>query len=160
LGEFRDGIGLRDSGQHHPTDYHAKCSAKYFCTHKANHKTVIIDSFISKTLDVANVQNSATPDVRCQPRSGTDRADWRWLRFVRKHEGRHGAHTRSTLSARMKHTNPSTPAVAAVQSVNHQPQTRTLKLALEVHLLQHVVAMQYDGQPITRRSFLPFIPLS
>jgi hypothetical protein len=54
----------------------------------------------------------------------------------------------------------STPAVAPKQSVNHQIQTRTLKLALDVHLLQHVVAMQYDGQPITRRSFLPFIPLS
>ena len=40
----------------------------------------------------------------------------------------------------------STPAVAKEQPVNHQLQTRTLKLALDVHLLQHVVAMQFDGQ--------------
>jgi len=40
----------------------------------------------------------------------------------------------------------STPAVALVQPVNHPSQTRTLKLALDVHLLQHVVAMQYDGE--------------
>jgi transposase len=39
-----------------------------------------------------------------------------------------------------------TPAVAAKQPVNHPPQTRTLKLALDVHLAQHVVAMQYDGE--------------
>ena len=46
----------------------------------------------------------------------------------------------------MNHTIPSTPAVGNVQPVNHPTQTRTLKLALDVHLLQHVVAMQYDGQ--------------
>jgi transposase len=40
----------------------------------------------------------------------------------------------------------STPAVAPKQSVNHQTQTRTLKLALDVHLHQHVVAMQFDGE--------------
>ena len=40
----------------------------------------------------------------------------------------------------------STLAVAPKQPVNHQAQTRTLKLALDVHLLQHVVAMQYDGE--------------
>ncbi len=39
----------------------------------------------------------------------------------------------------------STPAVANVQPVNHPTQTRTLKLALDVHLKAHVVAMQYDG---------------
>jgi hypothetical protein len=33
-----------------------------------------------------------------------------------------------------------------VQPVNHQAQTCTLKLALDVHLLHHVVAMQYDGE--------------
>jgi transposase len=44
------------------------------------------------------------------------------------------------------HNSVSTPAVAKVQPVNHPTQTRTLKLALDVHLLQHVVAMQYDGQ--------------
>src|SRR5437879_4779452 len=70
-------------------------------------------------------------------------------RMVRKHEGRHGAHTRSTLSAHMHNNVVSTPAVAARQPVNHpqpQPQPRTLKLALDVHLVQHVVAMQYDGE--------------
>jgi transposase len=40
----------------------------------------------------------------------------------------------------------STLAVAVKQPVNHRPQTRLLKLAVDVHLLQHVVAMQYDGQ--------------
>ncbi len=39
----------------------------------------------------------------------------------------------------------STPAVAAVQPVNQFTQPRTLKLALDVHLAWHVVAMQYDG---------------
>ena len=42
-----------------------------------------------------------------------------------------------------------TPAVAPVQPVNHpasQPApARVLKLALDVHLQEHVVAMQYDG---------------
>jgi transposase len=46
----------------------------------------------------------------------------------------------------MNHTILSTPAVAQVQPVNHPTQTRTLKLALDVNLHQHVVAMQYDGQ--------------
>jgi transposase len=47
--------------------------------------------------------------------------------------------------------NVSTPAVAATQPVTHsnpQPQpapARVLKLALDVHLQEHVVAMQYDG---------------
>ena len=44
--------------------------------------------------------------------------------------------------------NVSTPAVAATQPVTHpvsQSQPRVLKLALDVHLLEHVVAMQYDG---------------
>ena len=48
----------------------------------------------------------------------------------------------------MHNNNASTPAVATAQPVNQpatQPQVRTLKLALDVHLLQHVVAMQYDG---------------
>jgi len=43
------------------------------------------------------------------------------------------------------HNNVSTPAVAATQPVNLVPQFRTLKLALDVHLTQQVVAMQYDG---------------
>ena len=47
--------------------------------------------------------------------------------------------------------NVSTPAVAATQPVTHlNPQPapapkRVLKLALDVHLQEHVVAMQYDG---------------
>jgi transposase len=48
-----------------------------------------------------------------------------------------------------KHNLFTTPAVAAKQPVNHlnpQPRTGTLKLALDVHLLQHVVAMQFDGE--------------
>ena len=50
----------------------------------------------------------------------------------------------------------STPAVAKAQPVNHRPQPRTLKLALDVHLLQHVVAMQYDGQaPKPPQRFTP-----
>jgi transposase len=42
----------------------------------------------------------------------------------------------------------STPTVACAQPVNHphlHPAPGTLKLALDVHLLQYVVAMQYDG---------------
>ena len=40
----------------------------------------------------------------------------------------------------------STTAVALVQPVNNlRGQSRVLKLALDVHLLEHVVAMQYDG---------------
>jgi transposase len=49
-----------------------------------------------------------------------------------------------------------TPAVASVQPVNHQPQPRTLKLALDVHLKAHVVAMQYDGEfPKPPQRFTP-----
>jgi transposase len=63
----------------------------------------------------------------------------------------------------------STPAVAAAQPVTHlRPQTqpvaaRVLKLALDVHLLQHVVAMQYDGsspkppQRFTPKDFLVWV---
>ena len=50
----------------------------------------------------------------------------------------------------------STPAVAATQPVNHIHQPRTLKLALDVHLHQHVVAMQYDGEfPKPPQRFTP-----
>ena len=56
-------------------------------------------------------------------------------------------------------TSVSTPAVASVQPVNHtqpQPATRTLKVALDVHLLQYTVAMQYDGRtPKPRQRFTP-----
>ncbi|MGH9701202.1 MAG: IS110 family transposase [Candidatus Acidiferrales bacterium] len=66
----------------------------------------------------------------------------------------------------MKRNNTSTrPAVADRQPVNHlpQPQARTLKLALDVHLLQHVVAMQQDGsspkppQRFTPKDFLVWV---
>jgi len=50
----------------------------------------------------------------------------------------------------------STPAVVTVQPVNHPTPTRTLKLALDVHLLQHVVAMQYEGSsPKPPQRFTP-----
>lgn len=72
---------------------------------------------------------------------------------------RHRAHTRSTLSAHMNNHNlVSTPAVASLQPVNHTspPQPRTLKLALDVHLAQHVVALQYDGEfPKPPQRFTP-----
>jgi transposase len=63
----------------------------------------------------------------------------------------------------------STPAVAAAQPVTHlrpqlQPESaRVLKLALDVPLLQHVVAMQYDGsspkppQRFTPKDFLAWV---
>jgi transposase len=54
----------------------------------------------------------------------------------------------------MDNENITTPAVAAKQPVNHQP--RTLKLALDVHLLQHVVAIQYEGSsPKPPQRFTP-----
>jgi len=64
---------------------------------------------------------------------------------------------RSTMSAHMNYqTVVSTPAVATAQPVNHQPQPRTLKLALDVPLLHHVVAMQYDGSsPKPPQRFTP-----
>ncbi len=46
----------------------------------------------------------------------------------------------------MHNTQSSTLAVAVVQPVNDPTPTRRLKLALDVQLLHHVVAMQYDGQ--------------
>lgn len=50
----------------------------------------------------------------------------------------------------------STPAVVARQPVNHQPSPRQPKLALDVHLRQHVVAMQYDGSsPKPPQRFTP-----
>jgi transposase len=54
------------------------------------------------------------------------------------------------------HSTVSTPAVAAPQPVIHPTPPRTLKLALDVHLLQHVVAMQYDGSsPKPPQRFTP-----
>jgi len=58
-------------------------------------------------------------------------------------------------------TSVSTPAVASAQPVNHtqpqpQPGTRTLKVALDVHLAQYTVAMQYDGStPKPTQRFSP-----
>ena len=45
----------------------------------------------------------------------------------------------------MKHTTSSTPAVAVPQPVNHSATQPLLKLALDVHLAWHVVAVQEDG---------------
>jgi transposase len=61
----------------------------------------------------------------------------------------------------MNNKSVSTPAVVSAQPVNHtqpQPQaaSRTLKLGLDVHLLQHMVAMQYDGStPKPTQRFSP-----
>lgn len=56
----------------------------------------------------------------------------------------------------MKHTTSFTPAVAAVQPENQPIQPRTLKLALDVHLHQHVAAMQYEGgSPKPPQRFTP-----
>jgi transposase len=50
----------------------------------------------------------------------------------------------------------STLAVADVQPVNHLIEPCVLKLALDVHLHQHVVAMQYDGEfPKPPQRFTP-----
>jgi len=66
----------------------------------------------------------------------------------------------------MIHTIPSTPAVAPKQPVIHptpQAQRGTLKLALDVHLAWHVVAMQYDGatpkppQRFTPKDFVKWV---
>jgi transposase len=63
-------------------------------------------------------------------------------------------------------TSASTPAVASAQPVNHTqppPASRTLKVALDVHLLQYTVAMQYDGstpkppQRFTPKNFLAWV---
>src|SRR5207253_1976397 len=66
-------------------------------------------------------------------------------RMVRKHEGRHGAHSRSTMSANMHKRNPSTPAVADRQPVNHPELKPLLKIAIDAHLAWHVIAMQEEG---------------
>ncbi len=76
--------------------------------------------------------------------------------------------TREPHCLPMNNTSVSTLATASGQSVNHtqpqpQPTRDTLKLALDVHLLQHVVAMQYDGsspkppQRFTPRNFLAWV---
>src|SRR5580700_5677748 len=76
--------------------------------------------------------------------------------------------TRGHTVCLMNNKSVTTPAVAFVQPVNHtqpqpQPVTRTLKVALDVPLLQHVVAMQYDGstpkptQRFTPKNFLAWV---
>ena len=62
-------------------------------------------------------------------------------RMVRKHEGRHGAHTRSTLSAHMNHNIVSINVACATQT-QVQP---LLKVALDVHLALYVAAIQEEG---------------
>jgi hypothetical protein len=63
----------------------------------------------------------------------------------------------------MHNENISTPAVVQTQPVNHLTQPRALKLALDVHLHRHVVAMQYDGsspkppQRFTPKDFLKWV---
>src|ERR1051325_4483469 len=66
-------------------------------------------------------------------------------RMVRKHEGRHGAHKRSTMSADMHKRILSTPAVADRQPVNHPQLKPLLKIAIDAHLAWHVIALQEEG---------------
>ena len=61
--------------------------------------------------------------------------------MVRKHEGRHGAHTRSTLSAHMNHNTVSTGVASATQT----QVPPLLKVALDVHLAFYVAAIQEEG---------------
>src|SRR5580698_744969 len=76
--------------------------------------------------------------------------------------------TRGHTVCLMNNKSVSTPAVAFVQPVNHtqaqpQPSSRTLKVALDVHLAQYTVAMPYDGrtpkptQRFTPKNFLAWV---
>src|SRR4026208_2436997 len=67
--------------------------------------------------------------------------------MVRKHEGRHGAHTRSTMSALMnKHHNTVSTGVACATQTQVPPQLKPLlKVALDVHLALYVAAIQEEG---------------
>jgi len=68
--------------------------------------------------------------------------------MVRKHEGRHGAHTRSTLSAHMnnnKHDISNTGVAGATQTQVPPPLKPLLKVALDVHLALYVAAIQEEG---------------
>src|ERR1051325_390557 len=67
-------------------------------------------------------------------------------RMVRKHEGRHGAHTRSTLSAHMNnHNTVSTGVASATQTQVPTTLKPLLKVALDVHLALYVAAFQEEG---------------
>src|SRR4051794_32298662 len=67
-------------------------------------------------------------------------------RMVRKHEGRHGAHTRSTMSAHMNNHNTVSTGVASATKTQFQPQLKPLlKVALDVHLALYVAATQEEG---------------
>jgi hypothetical protein len=78
-------------------------------------------------------------------------------RYFRKHEGRERTRERpGKLSACMNYENITTTAVASVQPITDNQPGRVLKLGLDVHLLQHVVAMQYDGSsPKPPQRFTP-----
>src|SRR6476660_8501625 len=78
-------------------------------------------------------------------------------RMVRKHEGRHGAHARSTLSAHMNNHNPVSTGVACATQTHVQPSLKPLlKVALDVHLALYVAALQEEGsQPKPPQRFKP-----
>ena len=72
--------------------------------------------------------------------------------MVRKHEGRHGAHTRSTLSAHMNHNTVSTGVASATQT----QVPPVLKIALDVHLAFYIAAVQEEGShPKPPQRFTP-----
>lgn len=75
--------------------------------------------------------------------------------MVRKHGGRHGAHTRSTLSALMNnhHSTDNQTHPATQSPIQRKP---LLKIALDVHLAWHVAAIQCDGShPRPPQRFTP-----
>src|SRR5207245_10671631 len=82
--------------------------------------------------------------------------------LVRKHEGRHGAHARSTMSALMnKHHNTVSSGVACATQTQVQPQLKPLlKVAVDVHLALYVAAIPEEGshpkppQPVNPADFL------
>src|ERR1041384_1302813 len=67
--------------------------------------------------------------------------------MVRKHEGRHGAHTGSTLSALMnkQHNTSSTGVAWATQTQVPSQLKPLLKVALDVHRQSYVAAIQEEG---------------
>jgi hypothetical protein len=77
-------------------------------------------------------------------------------RMVRKHEGRHGAHERSTLSAHMNTHNTALDNQTHPTTQSPIPGKPVLKVALDVHLAWHVAAIQYDGSsPKPPQRFTP-----
>ena len=81
-------------------------------------------------------QRPDPPGLRSKPAAEGGRWPGSLQRMVRKHEGRHGAHARSTLSALMnKHHNTVSSGVACATQTQVQPQLKPLlKVALGVHL--------------------------